>query len=293
MCDRYSVLEKYDEIAQWYDGYRFGKTDIFNPWSVINYFNNEFEPKAFWLSTSSNDMIAELILLADKQVYDDMISLFNGGTISTIVDTSVVYPYLKKDAISIYSFLVVTGYLKVIKSELFFTGDQMCEVALPNKEITFVYKKEILSKFSDFVSDPSVASIQIALYNSDKENFKRSLETLLSRSTSYFDTTDEKFYHGFMLGICCLFSDYYTTSNRESGNGRYDIQLFPLKKDLPGIVIELKCTTSKESLKQLAKKALLQIEEKDYQTELKNKGVIDIIKYGIVFKGKEVEILSE
>ena len=293
MCEYYNESEKYDEICEWYDGYRFGKTEIFNPWSVINYFNNDCEPKPFWLSTGNNDMIADLILSADKQIYDDLVNLFNGETVSTIIDTSVIYPHLKNDAISIYSFLVVAGYLKVIKAELFFTGDQMCEVALPNKEISFVYKKEILSKLSEITSDASISAIQTAIYKADNENLKKSLGTLLKRSASYFDTTDEKFYHGFMLGICCLLSDYYTTSNRESGNGRYDIQLFPLKKDLPGIIIELKYVSKDVLLKEGAKKALLQIEEKNYEFELKNKGVNSVIKYGLAFRGKEVELLSQ
>ena len=139
MADYYGAADKYEEITEWYDGYRFGKTDIFNPWSVINYFNNECEPRAFWQSTGSNDIIGEIIREADKEIYEKLTSLVNGETFTTYIDTGVIYPQIKNNPSTVYSFLLVAGYLKAIKTTPSFNGDFMCEVRLPNREISLVY----------------------------------------------------------------------------------------------------------------------------------------------------------
>lgn len=151
MAEYYGAADKYDEICQWYDGYRFGKTEIFNPWSVINYFNNECEPRAFWQSTGSNDIIGEIISEADKEIYERLTALVNGETFTTYIDTSVIYPQIKKNPSTIYSFLLVAGYLKALKTTPAFNGDFMCQVALPNREISFVYHKEILQQLNHII----------------------------------------------------------------------------------------------------------------------------------------------
>ena len=158
MAAYYSAPDKFDEVCEWYDGYRFGKTDIFNPWSVINYFSNDCEPRAFWLSTGSNDIIGEIIKEADNEIYERLSSLVNGGSFTTYIDTSVIYPQIKNNPSSIYSFLLMAGYLKVVKSSVSISGDFMCEVALPNKEISLVYRKEILQKV---VADDLAAGVAL------------------------------------------------------------------------------------------------------------------------------------
>mgnify|MGYP001037093380 FL=1 len=158
MAAYYSAPDKFDEVCEWYDGYRFGKTDIFNPWTVINYFSNDCEPRAFWLSTGSNDIIGEIIKEADNEIYERLSSLVNGGSFTTYIDTSVIYPQIKNNPSSIYSFLLMAGYLKVVKSSVSISGDFMCEVALPNKEISLVYRKEILQKV---VADDLAAGVAL------------------------------------------------------------------------------------------------------------------------------------
>ena len=292
MTDYYGVSDKYEEICAWYDGYRFGKTEIFNPWSVINYFSNECEPKAFWQATGSNDIIGEIITQADEEIYEKLTQLINRQTITSYIDTDVIYPQIKNNPSTIYSFLLMAGYLKVIKKMPVFNGDLMCELALPNKEIAYVYNKEILQRLEKVIPQSVAISIQEVLFSGNRERLKTLIQTLLVQSVSSFDTAGENFYHGFMLGLCALLSGYYTTSNRESGKGRYDIQLMPEDKSMPGILIELKaekhCT--KETLKNLADKALQQIEDKKYDTELREKGVSVIYKYGVAFSGKDVEV---
>ncbi|WP_297998374.1 AAA family ATPase [uncultured Phascolarctobacterium sp.] len=146
MAAYYGVADKYAELCAWYDGYRFGRTEIFNPWSVINYFNNGCEPRAFWQTTGSNDIIGEIIGVADAEIYERLTSLVNGKSFVTYIDTSVIYPQIKSNPSSIYSFLLVAGYLKVLKTVPAFSGDFMCEVALPNKEIAYVYNKALKSR---------------------------------------------------------------------------------------------------------------------------------------------------
>ena len=295
MAEYYGVPEKYDEICEWYDGYRFGGTDIFNPWSVINYFNNGCEPRAFWQSTGSNDIIGEIIRQADDEIYEKLTSLVNGETFITYIDTGVIYPQIKNNPSTIYSFLLIAGYLKVLKTTPAFNGDFMCEVALPNKEISLVYHKEILQQLDRMIPQPTAISVQEAIFSGNNDKLKRTLEILLAQSVSSFDTAGENFYHGFMLGLCALLGGSFVSSNRESGDGRYDIQLKPERKDLPGILIELKASKgcSQEQLKKLSKKALQQIIDKRYDTELTAAGVKTIYKYGVAFSGKKVEISVE
>ncbi|MBR6826431.1 MAG: AAA family ATPase [Oscillospiraceae bacterium] len=292
MLNYYGVSEKYDEVCQWYDGYRFGTTDIFNPWSVINYFNHGCEPRAFWQSTGSNDIIGEIIAGADKEIYEKLTSLVNGETFTTYVDTGVIYPQIKSNPSTIYSFLLVAGYLKVLQTTPSFNGDFMCRVALPNKEISQVYHKEILQQLRPIIPQPTAISIQEAIFSGDHKKLKDLIQTLLIQSVSSFDTAGENFYHGFMLGLCALFGGSFLSSNRESGDGRYDIQLKPVNKAMPGILIELKAEKNATAmeLKALCETALRQIIHKNYDTELKAAGIETIYKYGVAFSGKRVEI---
>lgn len=295
MAAYYSASDKFDEVCEWYDGYRFGKTDIFNPWSVINYFSNDCEPRAFWLSTGSNDIIGEIIKEADNEIYERLSSLVNGGSFTTYIDTSVIYPQIKNNPSSIYSFLLMAGYLKVVKSSVSISGDFMCEVALPNKEISLVYRKEILQKLENLIPQATAIAVEEAIFSGNGEKLRDIISNFLIQSVSAFDAAGENFYHGFMLGVCALFGNSYVTSNRESGDGRYDIALSPKVSNLPGIIIELKAekNCNENELQELAKTALKQINDKKYDTELKSKGVKTIYKYGVAFSGKHVAVEAE
>ena len=261
---------------------------------MINYFNNECKPRAFWQSTGSNDIISEVIAEADAEIYERMTSLVSGNSFTTYIDTGVIYPQIQNNPSTIYSFLLVAGYLKAIKTSTAISGDFMCEVALPNKEISFVYNKEILHKLDNIIPQSTAISIQEAIYSGDGVRLQNLIQTLLTQSVSCYDTVGENFYHGFMLGLCALLSGSYTTSNRESGDGRYDIQLMPKNDRLPGIIIELKAdkNCSESELKKLSAIALKQIDDKKYDTEMTAKGVKTIYKYGVAFSGKTVEVTT-
>lgn len=296
MAAYYNASDKYQEICDWYDGYRFGNTDIFNPWSVIGYFNNSCRPKAFWQSTGSNDIIREVLASATPDIMDNLELLIKGKSFVTHIDTGVIYPQIKNDPSSVYSFLLVAGYLKFISCDQQFGEDYMCEVALPNKEISFVYSKEILSQLEAVIPRSSSIAIQEAIYKMDINALQTSLEKFLIQTISFFDTAGENFYHGLILGMCAIMDNsYHITSDRESGNGRFDIQLLPLNKRLPGILIELKAgrKCSDRELESLSRMALNQIDKLEYFSELHALGINGIIKYGIAFSGKKVKITAQ
>ena len=172
----------------------------------------------------------------------------------------------------------------------------MCDISLPNKEIKAVYNKEILQKLNAIVSQSSAVEIQEAIYSNDSNRLQQQLRKLLLQSASSFDTVGELFFHGLFLGICALFDDqYYLISNRESGEGRFDIQLMPKNNSRPGVLIELKSKKdlSKERLEKLAQEALNQINEKRYDSEMITHGVTTILKYGVAFSGKHVAVCVE
>ena len=291
----YHAEEKYAEICTWYDGYRFGETEIFNPWSVINYFSNGCQPKAFWQSTGSNEIIGEILAHAGEEIYERLNALLQRESFLTYIDTGVIYPQIRNNPSSVYSFLLVAGYLKVVRGDPAFSGDYMCEVALPNREIAFVYNKEILQKLTDIIPQATAISVQEALYSNDAQRLQKEMHKLLLQAASCYDTAGENFYHGFVLGLCAMMDNrYYISSNGESGEGRYDIQLLPKSEDIPGILIELKAgrNFSGDKLKRLSEAALAQIEERKYDTDMEAKGVKTIFKYGVALSGKQVEVTT-
>lgn len=289
MLRYYKKEEKFSEICEWYDGYRFGDTEIFNPWSVINYLSDDCFPKAFWQSTGNNEIIGEIIESATPEITEGLYKLLCGEKITTYVDTSVIYPEVRKNPYSIYSFLLVAGYLKVAATYPQNDGNFMCDVAIPNKEITFVYEKEVLNRTNQ--NNMSI-SISQAVFTGDVQKLQALLEKFMLQSISSMDGANEAFYHGMMLGLCAVLGNrYQVRSNRESGFGRFDIQLMPLIAGIPGFLFEFKHTNDEHvDLNILADAALRQIDEKKYDTELRSAGVKSIIKIGIAFRGKNVVV---
>ena len=285
----YKKKEKFQEICEWYDGYRFGDTEIFNPWSVINYISDSCFPKAFWQSTGNNEIIGEIIETATPEITEGLYKLLCGEKITTYVDTSVIYPEVRKNPYSIYSFLLVAGYLKVAAIYPQNDGNYMCDVAIPNKEIAFVYEKEVLNRTNQ--NSVSV-SISQAIFSGDAQKLQSLLENFMLQSISSMDGANEAFYHGMMLGLCAVLGNRYRVrSNRESGFGRFDIQLTPLVAGIPGFLFEFKHTNDEHvDLETLADSALRQIDEKKYDTELRSAGVNSIIKIGIAFRGKNAVV---
>lgn len=289
MLAYYEYEDKYQEIVEWYDGYRFGNTEIFNPWSVINYISDQCFPKAFWQSTGSNDIIGEIIGTATPEITENLYKLFCGNTITTYVDTSVIYPEVQNNPYSIYSFLLVAGYLKVAAIYPQNDGNYMCDVAIPNKEILYVYEKEVLNRTNQ--NNVSI-SIHQAIFSKDTRKLQSLLEDFMLKSISTMDGDNEAFYHGMMLGLCAVLgSQYKVRSNRESGLGRFDVELLPMMQGIPGFIFEFKHTKDiNADLDSLANSALKQIDDMKYDTELKDFGVKNIVKIGIAFRQKSAVV---
>lgn len=289
MLAYYEYEDKYQEILEWYDGYRFGNTEIFNPWSVINYISDQCFPKAFWQSTGSNDIIGEIIGTSPPEITENLYKLFCGNTITTYVDTSVIYPEVQNNPYSIYSFLLVAGYLKVAAIYPQNDGNYMCDVAIPNKEILYVYEKEVLNRTNQ--NNVSI-SIHQAIFSKDTRKLQSLLEDFMIKSISTMDGASEAFYHGMMLGLCAVLgSQYKVRSNRESGLGRFDIELLPMVQGIPGFIFEFKHTKDiNADLDSLANSTLKQIDDMKYDTELKDFGVKNIVKIGIAFRQKSAVV---
>lgn len=289
MLAYYDYEDKYQEICEWYDGYRFGNSEIFNPWSVINYISDQCFPKAFWQSTGSNDIIGEIIGTATPEINENLYKLFCGNTVTTYVDTSVIYPEVQSNPNSIYSFLLVAGYLKVAEIYPQNDGNYMCDVAIPNKEILYAYEKEVLNRTNQ--NNVSI-SIHQAIFSKDTSKLQSLLEDFMLKSISSMDEASEAFYHGMMLGLCAVLgSQFKVRSNRESGLGRFDIELLPMVKGIPEFIFEFKHTKDiNVDLDSLANSALKQIEDMKYDTKLNDFGVEDIVKIGIAFRQKSAVV---
>jgi hypothetical protein len=298
MLEYYGVLDKEAELKDWYDGYLFGSTEIYNPWSVINYISKGCIPQAYWVNTGKNEILEDVLKVATDDITEKLYSLLQGERVIARIDQNVVYRSLSEDPANIYSLLLVAGYLKTPKKELQEDGSYLCEVSIPNREIAAVYKSEILSHLLQIgaITRTTANKIAESLYVNDYKKLQKAIAEYMDKSISFYDAGAEGFYHGLVLGLIALMDNQYKIkSNRESGDGRYDISLFPREDRYPGIIMELKWKKdlSANELSVLADEALAQIDEKRYDAEMKEAGIQDILKFGIAFSGKTVSVKTK
>ena len=298
MMKYYGFTKKENELKEWYDGYRFGNTEIYNPWSVINYISKGCVPLAYWVNTGKSEILEDVLKASDEGISEKLLLLLQGDKLVSKIDLNVVYRLLTEDPGNIFSLLVVAGYLKVDKKTVQNDGSYLCEISIPNKEIAAVYKNEILSHLvkNGAVSRNTANMISESLYSADYVTLQKAIKEYLDKTISFYDAGSEGFYHGLVLGLAALMDDHYKIkSNRESGDGRYDIALIPRENKYPGIIMELKWKTglSYEELEKLSEEALNQINDNRYATELHEDGIESLIKLGIAFSGKNVVITPE
>lgn len=293
MASYYHRSEAMNEIRCWYDGYRFGSTEIYNPWSVTNYFASGGQAKPYWANTSDNDIIREILTGLTPEIADDLAKVMQGEPIHAALDMEVVYPRMTDGNDTIFSFLLLAGYLTPSgRSEETEIGT-FASLRLPNAEIRRIYNTEILSWIRAQQSGNIISEIEKAVYLSDAKRLQEALRKYMITSISFYDGAAEGFYHGMVLGlVASLSSKYYIRSNREAGEGRFDLQLEPRDKALPGILMEFKAVSvsEKDALSGLAEEALKQTEFKSYQRDMEDRGVSVIVRYGIAFSGKQVEV---
>ena len=295
MLEYYGMSEKESELKEWYDGYLFGSEEIYNPWSVINYIAKGGIPQAYWVNTGKNEILEDVLKIATDDITERLFALLQGEMVVARIDQNVVYRSLAEDPANIYSLLLIAGYLKIPRKELQADGTYLCEVSIPNREIAAVYKNEILSHLLQIgaVTRTTANRIAESLYTNDHKKLQKAIAEYMDKSISFYDAGAEGFYHGLVLGLIALMDNQYKIkSNRESGDGRYDISLFPREEKYPGIIMELKWkkNLSADDLDGLAEEAFDQIEKMRYDSEMKEDGVRDILKFGIAFSGKKVSV---
>ena len=283
----YNLSEKMDEVKEWYDGYQFGNKEIYNPWSTLMYVKNitqdvSFKPISFWANTSGNDLVVKYIQNGDKKLRKEFDVLMNGQSLIKYIKPELTYREMD-NINNIYSFLLLTGYLKVIKDR----GENQYELVIPNKEVYEIYKQSFMSYFEDYTTSKKNELYQ-ELVDGDAKKVNLLLNDILLRSISYFDN-QESFYHGFLVG---LLNDYEVVSNRESGNGRFDVCVLP--ENILGTVVLIECkhSISEDDLIDDAKEGARQIVEKKYLEEHRFKKYENAVGYGISFYKKQCYVVK-
>ena len=289
MAEDLGVEKKLPELRQWYDGYRFGTEDMYNPWSVINYMDNECTPMPYWVHTSGNYILKQLLSHADCLRIKELQGLLDGKTVTVSLNETVIYDQIEKDASALYTLLLTTGYLTIESASP--TTYNRYSLRIPNEEIKQVYGQEILNTIAVGADRNTFDTLFDALFSGQERYFEDRLQQILLRFASTYDTANkESFYHGFMLGISALFLDkqYIVESNRESGYGRFDIAIFPKDTQKAGVILEFKAADRTESLEKQADEALRQIQDRQYEVEFAKREIASVWKYGVAFCGKQV-----
>lgn len=283
----YNLSEKMDEVKEWYDGYQFGNKEIYNPWSTLMYVKNitqdvYFKPISFWANTSGNDIVVKYIQNGDKKLRKEFDVLMSGQSLIKYIKPELTYREMD-NINNIYSFLLLTGYLKVIKDR----GENQYELVIPNKEVYEIYKQSFMSYFEDYTTSKKNELYQ-ELVDGDAKKVNLLLNDILLRSISYFDN-QESFYHGFLVG---LLNDYEVVSNKESGNGRFDVCVLP--ENILGTIVLIECkhSISEDNLIDDAKEGARQIVEQKYLEEHKFKKYENAIGYGISFYKKQCYVVK-
>lgn len=265
---------------------------------MLNFVDSNARPKAYWQATGSNSVIGDIVCHATDEISEKLQKLLNSEKIEAYVDTSVVYPEIHDNPFTVFSFLLMAGYLTMDCVDDLYDGNSFGKLYIPNKEVRVAYEKEIISQLDKVISKGSAVRIQQALWQNDEKTLEGEINKFLMNSVSFFDTSLEGFYHGLMLGFSVLLTEYYEIkSNREEGLGRYDIQLRPNNKSGFGYIFELKAVTEKTDdenvsakLERLSAQAVAQAAEKQYFAQLKEDHCEGVIVYGVAFYKKTCHV---
>jgi len=278
----FNIEYELPDVKIWYDGYKFGNSEVYNPWSILNFLEDR-ELEAYWVGTSNNFLINDILKNTNSEINDSLEKLFNGERIEEIItdnsDLSSLLSYHE-----IWELLLFSGYLTIDKK----IDRKLYSLRIPNKEINELFKDEFIDvNFGESLFRNTME----ALKKNKIYSFEKYLQNILLKSTSYYDTGNEDFYHGLILGMTLyLDRDYYVTSNRESGLGRYDVIIEPKNRNNRGYILEFKVAKIEKDLEKVSKEAIEQIIDKKYDTQLKERGIKDITLLGIAFFGKILKV---
>ena len=291
MANDLGHVDKLSEIKAWYDGYRIGGYELYNPWSVLNYFDAGCQPQTYWVNTSGNAILAELMKSADQEHFECLDTLLHGGTVTSYLRDGVIYGDIGDDPDALYTMLCTTGYLTTERTATF-AGETEYSLRLPNLEMRRLFGIEIVKRYQHGFGKSALVRLMRAFLQGDAIRVEEGLGRYLVKLASYYDTTKDKesFYRGFVLGMTAiLVEDFIVRSNRESGYGRYDLVAVPKRKGEAGFLLEFKTAETEEALKAKAEEALAQIDERDYLAGLDVED-LTMHRYGIAFCGKKVRV---
>lgn len=294
LLNYYNLGECQKLLTDWYNGYVFGNTEIYNPWSVIQFIkdlrvNKNALPSPYWSNTSSNSIVKDLIDYADDATRDELSALMAGQPLEKPIHEDVTYDTIYNSKDNLWNFLYFTGYLTKV-SEQMQDDVILMKLRIPNKEVKSVYNRIITSWFDTKRNQLALDGLKDALETANTQKIEQIITQVLTLSISSFDY-NETFYHGLMIGLLTNIDGYYITSNREAGNGRLDVQMKSRLYWNTSFIFEFKLASSFSDMKERAEDALSQIEAKHYDTLLKSEGRMKILKYGIAFYKKECKVL--
>lgn len=292
ICEDYNMQQKYETIKQWFNGYIFGETNVYNPWSVMQYVddlkaNINRLPKSYWANTSSNSIVKSLIERADDITKGEIEALIEGKTIEKPVHEDITYDDVYDNLDNLWNFMFFTGYFKKISERMDEnTQENFVELAIPNLEVKYIFRTKILKWFNEHIKLCDMTKMFNAIINKNVELFEIELNKLLLDTISFNDAY-ENFYHGFLAGILSNMKGYIVKSNREGGTGRSDLFIKSVSRRGIAIVVEFKIANDIDDLEKKADEAIEQIEDRKYDMELRSEGYKNIFKYGIAFYKKD------
>ena len=292
ICDDYDMQQKYETIKQWFNGYIFGETNVYNPWSVMQYVddlkaNINRLPKSYWANTSSNSIVKSLIERADDITKGEIEALIEGKTIEKPVHEDITYDDVYDNLDNLWNFMFFTGYFKKISERMDEnTQENFVELAIPNLEVKYIFRTKILKWFNEQIKLCDMTKMFNAIINKNVELFEIELNKLLLDTISFNDAY-ENFYHGFLAGILSNMKGYIVKSNREGGTGRSDLFIKSVSRRGIAIVVEFKIANDIDDLEKKADEAIEEIEDRKYDMELRSEGYKNIFKYGIAFYKKD------
>ena len=291
ICNDYAMPQMFDTIKSWYNGYLFGDSNVYNPWSVIQFIDdfkedlNQF-PSAYWANTSSNSIVRKLIEYADDDTKNEIEALIEGKTVEKIIHEDITYDEVYRTMDNLWNFMFFTGYFRKVSERMDDKDNHFITLALPNREVKYIFRTKILAWFQEKIQEKDLSVLYTAIINKDTDVFEQELSVLLLETISFNDAY-ESFYHGFVAGVLSKMKGYIIKSNREGGTGRSDLFVKPVTRRKAAYVIEFKVAKKFSELEKCADDALQQIEDKKYDKEVKDDGYETVVKYGIAFFRKD------
>ena len=298
MLRDYGLECKYEEVKEWYDGYIFGETNVYNPWSTLMYVKNHISnpdmlPLSYWANTSSNSIVRDLIVRAKKDTVEEIEQLIQGGSIEKQIHEDITYKEIYDNSDNLWNFMFFTGYLKKTGEKQEEGGEKIyATLVIPNRETRYIYSEKIRTWFDEKVQEADRSVLFNAMFSGDEAALELELNKFLRPAISCFDSY-ESFYHGFLLGVLASAEDFRTVSNREAGDGRSDILVEPTDIFANACVIELKVAERPKLMEEAALAAIRQIDENRYYEALEEEGYSNIQKIGISFFKKNCKVKCE